>query len=567
MVLGVNMIFRGVPVSPGIAIGKVFVLEKEIQNVYRRSLLSNEVKSEIARFRKAVANTRKDIIEVEKRIQKELGRKKIQIFEGYRLFLEDRILIEDTEEIVRSQRVNAEFAFSMQLKKIISEFQKIKNDYLKERARDISELGSKIMAHLMQSDEKFSWTQIPENSVVVAHNITPADTTNMKGNLVIAFVTDVGGKTSHTAIMARALEIPAVAGLKNISQNVTGAQNIIVDGINGIVITDPDEGTLLNYKRERKKYQDEQQSLQRLIEMPTVTKDGKKLTLMANIEIPEEIPTVLAYGAEGIGLYRSEYIFINSPSVPSEEEQYQTYKTICEKMLPYSVIIRTFDIGADKLADSIELPEESNPIMGLRAVRLYFKIPEVFKTQLRALLRASALGNLKIMIPMITTVSEVKKVKIIIEEVKREMKSEGLPFNKKTPLGVLIEVPSAALAADLISKEVDFLSIGTNDLIQYTLAADRGNENVSYIYEPMNPAILRLIDYVVKAAHRAGKTVSMCGEMASDPAYTKLLVGMDLDELSMSSISIPKIKKIIRTITYKDAKKFTRDFVKHTLDI
>jgi len=566
-VLGVNMIFRGIPVSPGIAIGKVFVLEKEIQSVYRRSLLANEVKSDIARFRKAVTHTRKDIMEVEKRIQKELGRKKIQIFEGYRLFLEDRILIEDTEEIIRNQRVNAEFAFSMQLKKIISEFQKIKNDYLKERARDISELGSKIMAHLMQSDEKFSWTQIPGNSVVTAHNITAADTTNMKGNLVIAFVTDVGGKTSHTAIMARALEIPAVAGLKNISQNVTGEQDIIVDGINGIVITDPDEGTLLNYKRERKKYQDEQQSLQRLIEMPTVTKDGKKLTLMANIEIPEEIPTVLAYGAEGIGLYRSEYIFINSPSVPSEEEQYQTYKTICEKMLPYSAIVRTFDIGADKLADSIELPKESNPIMGLRAVRLYFKIPEVFKTQLRALLRASVLGNLKIMIPMITTVSEVKKVKIIIEEVKREMKSKGLPFNKKTPLGVLIEVPSAALAADLISKEVDFLSIGTNDLIQYTLAADRGNENVSYIYEPMNPAILRLIDYVVKAAHRAGKPVSMCGEMASDPAYTKLLVGMDLDELSMSSISIPKIKKIIRTITYKDAKKFTRDFVKHTPDI
>lgn len=561
------MIFKGVPVSPGIAIGKVFVLEKEIQNVYRRSILANKVKSEIARFRKAVANTRKDIIEVEKRIQKELGRKKIQIFEGYRLFLEDRILIEDTEEIIRHQRVNAEFAFSMQLKKIISEFQKIKNDYLKERARDISELGSKIMAHLMPSDAKFSWTQIPGNSVVAAHSITPADTTNMKGNLVIAFVTDVGGKTSHTAIMARALEIPAVAGLKNISQNVTCEQDIIVDGINGIVITNPDEGTLLNYKRERKKYQDEQQSLQRLIEMPTVTKDGKKLTLMANIEIPEEIPTVLAYGAEGIGLYRSEYIFINSPSVPSEEEQYQTYKTICEKMLPYSVIVRTFDIGADKLADSIELPKESNPIMGLRAVRLYFKVPEIFKTQLRALLRASTLGNLKIMIPMITTVSEVKKVKIIIEEVKREMKSEGLPFNKKTPLGVLIEVPSAALAADLISKEVDFLSIGTNDLIQYTLAADRGNENVSYIYEPMNPAILRLIDYIVKAAHRAGKTVSMCGEMASDPAYTKLLVGMDLDELSMSSISIPKIKKIIRTITYKDAKKFTRDFVKHTLDI
>ncbi|MFH1957265.1 MAG: phosphoenolpyruvate--protein phosphotransferase [bacterium] len=561
------MIFRGIPVSPGIAIGKVFVLEKEIQNVYRRSILANAVKNEIARFRKAVSQTRKDIMEVEKKIRKELGRRKSQIFEGYRLFLEDRILIEDTEEIIRKQKVNVEFAFSMQLKKIISEFQNIKNAYLKERARDISELGNKIMAHLLQRDEKFSWSQIPENSVIVAHNITPADTTNMKGNSVIAFVTDIGGKTSHTAIMARALEIPAVTGLKNFSQNIEGMQDIIVDGVSGIVITAPDEETLINYKRERKKYHEEQYSLQYLIEKPTVTRDGKTLSLMANIEIPEEIPTVLAHGAEGIGLYRSEYIFMNSPEVPKEAEQYQIYKTICEKMLPYPVIVRTFDIGADKLAGSIELPEEANPIMGLRAIRLCFKIPEVFKTQLRALMRASSAGNLKIMIPMITSVSEVKKVKTVLEEVKRELENEGVPFNKKTPLGALIEVPSAALTADLIAEEVDFLSIGTNDLIQYTLAADRSNENVGYIYEPMDLSILRLIDYVVKASHRAGKQVSMCGEMASDPAYTKLLVGMDFDELSMSSISIPKIKQIIRTTDYREAKKFARDFVKHPLDV
>ncbi|MFH1352081.1 MAG: phosphoenolpyruvate--protein phosphotransferase [bacterium] len=561
------MIFRGIPVSPGIAVGKVFVLEKEIQNVYRRNILANAVKNEIARFRKAVSQTRNDIMDVEKKIRKELGRRKSQIFEGYRLFLEDRILIEDTEEIIRKQKVNAEFAFSIQLKKIISEFQNIKNAYLKERTRDISELGNKIMAHLLQRDEKFSWSQIPENSVIVAHNITPADTTNMKGNSVIAFVTDIGGKTSHTAIMARALEIPAVTGLKNFSQNIEGMQDIIVDGVSGIVITEPDEETLINYKRERKKYHEEQYSLQYLIEKPTVTRDGKTLTLTANIEIPEEIPTVLAHGAEGIGLYRSEYIFMNSPEVPKEAEQYQIYKTICEKMLPYPVIVRTFDIGADKLSDSIELPDEPNPIMGLRAIRLYFKIPEVFKTQLRALMRASSAGNLKIMIPMITSVSEVKKVKTILEEVKRELENEGVPFNKKTPLGALIEVPSAALTADLIAEEVDFLSIGTNDLIQYTLAADRSNENVGYIYEPMDLSILRLIDYVVKASHRAGKQVSMCGEMASDPAYTKLLVGMDFDELSMSSISIPKIKQIIRTTDYKEAKKFARDFIKNPLDI
>ena len=286
------------------------------------------------------------------------------------------------------------------------------------------------------------------------------------------------------------------------------------------------------------------------------------MTLMANIEIPEEIPTVLAYGAEGIGLYRSEYIFINSDRLPTEDEQYEKYKTVCQKMMPNPVIIRTFDIGADKMAKFMKLPEEPNPIMGTRAVRLSLKIPEVFKTQIRALLRASEIGNLKVMIPMITNVSEIRKVRMIFEEAKKELKAEGKPFNEGLPFGAMIEVPAAALTVDLIAQEVDFLSIGTNDLIQYTLAVDRVNENVGYLYEPMNLSILRLINWTVMVAHRLGKPVSMCGEMASDPTFTKILVGMELDELSMSSIAIPKIKKIIRTMSYREAKEFVKDFVR-----
>ncbi|MBU4134138.1 phosphoenolpyruvate--protein phosphotransferase, partial [bacterium] len=511
------MVYKGIPISPGVAIGKVYLLKRESHQVHRRSILPNEIKNELSRFRKAVEDTRREILAVEDKVKKALSSKKSRIFEGYRLFLEDKMLIEETEGVIKEQRVNAEFAFSMQLNKIISEFKKIKNDYLKERARDISELGSRVMSNLMDKDDKVLWDNIPPSSVLVAYNITPADTTNMKSNNIRAFVTNIGGKTSHTAIVARALEIPAVTGIKDFSDIAESGQNIIVDGGNGIVITDPDEETVTNYKRERKRYLDEQHSLQKLLDLPAVSSDGTVFGVEANIEISEEISTALACGAEGIGLYRSEYMFINSVTIPSEEEQYAQYKTVCEKMLPYSVIIRTIDLGADKLTDTVKMPAEQNPMMGLRSIRLCFKLPQIFKTQIRALLRASSAGNLKIMIPMITNVSELKKVKTIINEIKKELEQEGLAFNANTPVGAMIEVPAAALAADLIAEEADFLSIGTNDLIQYTFAADRMNENVDYLYEAGNPALMRLIKFVIDEAHKKQKSVSMCGEMASDP--------------------------------------------------
>jgi len=555
------MVYKGTVLSPGIAIGKAYLLKRAVQKVHRRSILPNEVKNELARFRKAVDDTRKEMLLVEDQVKKALSSKKSGIFAGYRLFLEDKMLINETETLIKDQRVNAEFAFSMQLNKIISEFKKIKNDYLKERARDVSELGRRVMSNLMDIDDKVLWEDIPPDSVLVAYNITPADTTHMKSNSIRAFVTDTGGKTSHTAIVARALEIPAVSALKNFSAIAEAGQDIIVDGENGIVITDPDEETVMNYKRERKRYQDEQHSLQKLMDMPAASSDGTVFGMEANIEIAEEIGTALAHGAEGIGLYRSEYMFINSETPPGEEEQHAQYKTVCEKMLPYPVIIRTIDLGADKLADAVKLPPEQNPMMGLRSIRLCFRMPELFKTQIRALLRASAAGNLKIMIPMITNASEMKKVKIIIGEVKRDLAKEGLPFNDQIQVGAMIEVPAAAVAADLIAEEADFLSIGTNDLIQYTFAADRMNENVDYVYDQGNPAIMRIIKYVIEAAHNKQKPVSLCGEMASDPAFTKILMGLGLDTFSMSAIAIPKIKKIIRTTSVREAKEFAAKFV------
>ncbi|PKN00315.1 MAG: phosphoenolpyruvate--protein phosphotransferase [Elusimicrobia bacterium HGW-Elusimicrobia-2] len=555
------MVYKGMALSPGIAIGRVYPLKRAAHKVHRRSVLPNEVKREISRFRKAVDDTRKEMISVEDKVKKALSSKKSSIFEGYRLFLEDKMLINETETLIKDQRVNAEFAFSMQLNKIIMEFKKIKNDYLKERARDVSELGRRVMSHLMDMDDKVLWGDIPPDSVLVAYNITPSDTAHMKSNNIRAFVTDTGGKTSHTAIVARALEIPAVTGLRDFSVIAEAGQDIIVDGENGIVITDPDEETVINYKRERKRYQDEQHSLQKLMDLPAVSTDGVTFGIEANIEIAEEIATALAYGAEGIGLYRSEYMFINSETLPGEEEQYAQYKTVCEKMLPYPVTIRTIDLGADKLSDAVKLPPEQNPMMGLRSIRLCFKIPEIFKTQIRALLRASAAGNLKIMIPMITNVSEIKKVKMIISEAKRELEKEGAPFNARVEVGAMIEVPAAAVAADLIAEEADFLSIGTNDLIQYTFAADRMNENVDYVYEQGNPSLMRLIKFVIDSAHQKQKSVALCGEMASDPAFTKILMGLGLDTFSMSAIAIPKIKKIIRTTSAREAKDFADKFI------
>ncbi len=435
--------------------------------------------------------------------------------------------------------------------KIARSFSLIEDEYLRERGQDILDVGKKILKNLL-GYEREQLAHLDSPVIVVAHNLTPADTIAMRREKVIGFATDIGGRTSHTAIMARSLEIPAVVGLKNVVQMVKPNDTIIIDGNQGIVVISPDEMTLESYKREQQKYKKAVKKLEGLRDLPAVTLDGHEITLLANIEVPDEIPSVLAHGASGVGLYRTEYLFLDRKDLPSEEEQYKHYQKVAEKMLPNTVILRTLDLGADKISHDLNILPERNPFMGMRAIRFCLRYKNVFKSQLKAILRASPIGNLKIMYPMISGVDEFHRANDVLKEARKELDDQNIPYDPNIEVGILVEVPSAAITSDVLAREADFLSIGTNDLIQYTLAVDRVNENVAHLYEPLHLAILRLIKSIIDYGHRYGKKVSMCGEMAADSRFTKILLGMGLDELSMSPIAIPKIKQIIRSANYQD---------------
>ncbi|RLD16765.1 MAG: phosphoenolpyruvate--protein phosphotransferase [Caldiserica bacterium] len=554
------MVLKGISGSPGIVIGEAFVLEKQEYCIYRHTISPDKVRKEISRFRDAISKVKEEIVEARSRLISRIGKSHAQLFDAYLLILEDKAIRTETENRIIKERVNAEFALQETIERILKTFSLLKDEYLKERARDIQDIGHKILNYLL-GRPPFSFEEMKEGVIVVAHNITPADTPYLKAKKVKGFATDVGGPTSHTAIVARSLEIPAVVGLKEASRLIKTGDTLILDGDQGVVIVDPDEVTLENYKRQQRIKIQEMERLESLKDLPAVTIDGREIELAANIEVPEEVPSALAHGAQGIGLFRTEYIFMNREELPSEEEQFEVYKSVAEKVMPYSVIIRTLDLGADKIGVDLGIERERNPIMGLRAIRLCLKFRHIFKTQLRAILRASVYGNIKIMYPLISGVGELDLANSVLEEVKQELRIKGIPFNEKIEVGAMIEVPSAALTSDLIAKKVDFISIGTNDLIQYTLAVDRVNENVIHLYEPLHISILRLLHQIVVNAHKEGKWVGMCGEMAGDPAFTKILIGLGLEELSMSAISIPKVKQIIRSSSYKECKELVEDIL------
>lgn len=549
---------KGIPASPGIAIGKTLLFGSEEPIIKKLSIKETEIPQEIAKFEDALIQTRQEILKIQKSMSEEMGAEHADIFNAHLLVLEDRTLIEEVITSIKKMKVNVEYAFREVLKKYSKAFSMMEDEYLKERVSDVEDVGRRVIRNLI-GEKSGVLTNLSERVIVVAHDISPSDTALMHKQNVMGFVTDIGGKTSHTAIMAKSLEIPAVVGLEDITKRINNGDLIVVDGNAGEVVIGPDEATINRYESERAQFKTIEDKLLALKSLPAITIDGCKVKLQANIELPQEIPSVIAHGCEGIGLYRTEFFYMNRTDLPTEDEHYQEYKFVAEKVHPDSVIIRTLDLGGDKFLSHLDVPKEMNPFLGWRAIRFCLARPDIFKTQLRAILRASSpLRNLKIMYPMISGIEELTAANRVLEETKEELRQKGTAFDENIEVGAMIEIPSAALTCDLLAKEANFFSIGTNDLIQYALAVDRGNEKIAYLYEPAHPAVLRLLKQIIEKGHEAGIWVGMCGEMAGEPSYSFILLGLGLDEFSTSPLMVPEVKRVIRSVELSYAKEIAR---------
>ena len=555
-----NRLLKGIGVSGGIGVGQVVVIERLTSDICpRRILRPEEVPIEINRFEAAVEAAAEHLKNIKKGIgpHHPLGNH-LYILDTHILLLEDRMFFEGTKKAIASERQNAEWAVSEIMSKITSAFDTIEDEYFRERARDIHFVGERVLRILMGIPSESKIHQLPPNSIIVAHDLSPADTAQIQREHVLGFAIDMGGRTSHTAIMARSLKIPAATGLERISQQAQTGDTVIVDGSTGVVILNPDADMIFRYRHREELYRKYQQSLMAYGQLPAVTRDGSRsVSITANIELMDEVELAINHGCEGIGLFRTEYLFMGRDSLPSEEEQYETYCKVLRNNSPNPVTIRTLDVGGDKLASSLGISPETNPALGLRAIRLCLTRQDLFKTQLRAILRAAAHGRCKLLIPMISCLTELQATKEIIREVKRELTAEGKQFDDGVKLGLLVEVPSVVAIGDLFAKEVDFFSIGTNDLIQYALAIDRVNEHVNYLYDTLHPAVLRLIRQITIAGQAGGIPVAMCGEMAGDPVNIPILLGLGIDELSMNALAIPRVKKFIRSISMDDCHSLT----------
>lgn len=547
----------GIPASPGVAIGRAFLLDSEEFPTPKRPIAPSQIPGEIARFEEALIQTRKEILDIQTKVSKELGAEHGEIFNAHLMLLEDRVLIEEVIQQLKAESVAVERIFAEVLKRYVKAFSKVEDEYLRERTSDLEDVGRRILRNLTGL-KRHSLTQLTEPVVVVARDLSPSDTATMDRKHAIGFITDIGGRTSHTAIMAKSLEIPAVVGLRSATGQIRPDDLVVIDGGSGVVIVNPDETLLKHYEGLKRRLETIEEALQKVKDLPAETPDGRRVSLLANIELPDEIHSVIAHGAEGIGLYRTEFFYLNRTDLPTEEEQFTAYRYVAQSISPHPVIIRTIDLGGDKFVSQLKVPQEMNPFLGWRAIRFCLARPDLFKVQLRAILRASVFGKIKLMYPMISGVEEVEQANRILQEARQELAQEKKPFDPGLEVGAMIEVPSAAVTVDLLAKHVRFFSIGTNDLIQYSLAVDRVNEKIAYLYEPAHPAVLRLIRQIIEVAHQHEIWVGMCGEMAGEPALALLLLGMGLDSFSTSPVNVPRIKQVIRSVPTFRAKEVVK---------
>jgi phosphotransferase system enzyme I (PtsI) len=546
-------VLEGIAASSGIAIAKAYRLENPDLTVEKKAIAN--VAEEVARFEAAITKAKAELETIRARALEELGEDKAAIFSAHLLVLSDPELLNPIKEKIETESVNAEYALRETANMFITMFESMDNEYMKERAADIRDVTTRVLAHLLGVSVS-NPSMISEEVIIIAEDLTPSDTAQLNRKYVKGFTTDIGGRTSHSAIMARSMEIPAVVGTQSVTAEIQNGDLVIVDGLHGKVIVNPSVEVVAEYEKKLAHFEAQKAEWAKLVNERTITKDGHHVELAANIGTPDDVKGVLENGAEGIGLYRTEFLYMGRDHLPTEEEQFEAYKTVLERMEGKPVVVRTLDIGGDKELPYLDLPKEMNPFLGFRAIRLCLEMQDMFRTQLRALLRASVYGNLKIMFPMIATLDEFRQAKAILLEEKAKLQAEGVQVSDNIEVGMMVEIPAAAILADQFAKEVDFFSIGTNDLIQYTMAADRMNERISYLYQPYNPAILRLISNVIDAAHKEGKWAGMCGEMAGDAIAIPILLGLGLDEFSMSATSILRARSQMKKLSKEEAARF-----------
>ena len=554
--------FEGAGVSPGIARGQVHVVLDDFDDVARYRISLSQVTDEIGRFEAALIQTRMQILEMQQRIAESIGAKDAAIFDAHLLVVEDRTLIDEVLRKLETDLCNVEWVFQEVATTYAETLNKIDDPYLRERALDIQDVTKRVIRNLQGKAPK-TFLALSEPHILIAHNLTPSDTAAMNRERVLGLATDLGSRTSHTAIMARSLNIPAVVGLHDITEKLETGQYVLLDGTNGFLIVDPTPETLKHYGEVESKRIKVVAQLKELRETVSTTRDGRHIVLSANIELPEDVDAVAANGAEGIGLYRTEFLYLNRNTLPTEDEQYETYRKVAERVRPDPLIIRTFDLGGDKLAPgAVDISDELNPFLGWRAIRFCLENIDIFKTQLRAILRAAAVGNVKIMFPMISGLDELRGAMSVLAECKEELCASKIDIGEKTEVGAMIEIPSAAISADVLASEVDFFSIGTNDLIQYALAVDRVNERIAHLYEPTHPAVLRLLKMIADAAHANNIWVGVCGEMAGDVALIPLLLGLDMDELSAGANLVPRVKRAVQSLAIPECRELVEEALK-----